>query len=271
VITDSCQRWTEKRESRRPAGELFDPRGHDVEPIDTTTARTFIEAHHYSGTMSPPSYRHGLFDHGKLVGVAVFGVAPSMAAHRAVFGELTLHQGVTLGRLVLLDHVLGNGETWFLARCFALLRAAGVVAVESCADPQPRPALDGTLTHRGHVGTIYQALSSCGRSSRYVGRTNAASLRLLPDGTCWSNRAAGKVARREQGCDYAAAQLVRWGADPLREDEDALAWVRRWRDQLTRPMRHNGNHRYVWAINKRFSRMFDHMPDYAYPKIGGAS
>lgn len=267
MITDYNQRWTEKRESRRPPGPPFNPAGYEVAPIDTTAARTFVETHHYSGTMSPPSHRHGLFERGTLVGVAVFGVAPSMAAHRSVFGDLSLQQGVTLGRLVLIDRVPGNGESWFVARCFALLREAGVIAVESCADPQPRPSLDGKLTHRGHVGTVYQALNA-----QYVGRTNAASLRLLPDGTCWSNRAAGKVARREQGCDYAAAQLVRWGADPLREDEDALAWVRRWRGELTRPMRHEGNHRYLWCLDKRRRReLLDSKPSYAYPKIGGVS
>lgn len=263
MITDSCQRWTERHESRRPAGEVIETSRYEVAAIDTATARAFVEAHHYSGTMSPPSHRFGLHDRGILVGVAVFGVAPSMAAHRAVFGGLGLHEGITLGRLVLIDAVPGNGESWFVSRCFALLREAGVVAVESCADPQPRPAGDGRLTHRGHVGTVYQALNA-----RYVGRTNPASLALLPDGTIWNNRAAGKVARREQGCEYAAAQLVRWGADPLRADEDALAWVRRWRERLTRPMRHHGNHRYMWCLDKRRRReVLDDKPSLAYPKL----
>jgi hypothetical protein len=262
VIVDDCQRWTEKRESRRPAGETIQTSAYEVAPISSPAARAFVETHHYSGTFSPASYRFGLHERGELVGVAVYGVAPSMAAHRAVFGSLSLQQGVSLARLVLLDRVPGNGESWFVSRTFAMLREAGVVAVESCADPEPRPAADGKLTHRGHVGTVYQALNA-----QYVGRTNAASLRLLPDGTCLNNRACGKIVRREQGCDYAVAQLVRWGAETLQDDEDALAWLRTWRERLTRPMRHGGNHRYLWPINKRYSRMFDHMPDYAYPKL----
>ncbi len=143
----------------------------------------------------------------------MFGCAPSMAAHRAVFPTLSITEGVTLGRLVLLDRVAGNGESWFVADCFRQLAACGVVAVESCSDPEPRATLDGQLTHRGHCGIVYQALNG-----RYVGRTNAASLRLLPDGTALNNRACGKVARREQGCEYAAGLLVRWGADPLCDD-----------------------------------------------------
>ena len=267
MIVDDCQRWTERRESRRPAGEVIQTSGYEVAPIASAVARAFVETHHYSGTFSPASHRYGLHDHGELVGVAVFGCAPSMAAHRAVFGDLTITQGVTLGRLVLLDRVPGNGESWFVSRAFALLREAGVVAVESCADPEPRPAADGKLTHRGHVGTVYQALNA-----RYVGRTNAASLRLLPDGTCLNNRACGKIARREQGCDYAVAQLVRWGAEALRDDEDALTWLRTWRGQLTRPMRHGGNHRYLWCLDKRQRRaVLDHKPTLAYPKLGGAA
>lgn len=268
MITDTNQRWTEKRETRRPAGETIEAARYDVAPIDTATARSFIETHHYSGTMSPPSHRFGLFDRGVLVGAAVFGVAPSMAAHRAVFGGLTLQQGVTLGRLVLVDAVPGNGESWFVARTFAMLREAGVVAVESCADPEPRPDASGKLTHRGHVGTVYQALNA-----QYVGRTNAASLRLLPDGTCLNNRACGKIARREQGCDYAVGQLVKHGATPLRADEDALAWLRVWREALTRPFRHSGNHRYLWCLDKRQRKsILGVKPSLSYPKLfGGAS
>ncbi len=266
MIVTTNQRWTEKHETRRPAGETIETSRYDVAAIDTNTARAFIETHHYSGTMSPPSHRFGLFDRGALVGAAVFGVAPSMAAHRSVFGALTMQQGVTLGRLVLVDAVPGNGESWFVARTFALLREAGVVAVESCADPEPRPDAAGKMTHRGHVGTVYQALNA-----RYVGRTNPASLRLMPDGTCLNNRACGKIARREQGCDYAVAQLVRWGATPLRADEDALTWLRTWRAALTRPMRHGGNHRYMWCLDKRQRRaVLDAKPNLSYPKIGGA-
>jgi hypothetical protein len=46
-----------------------------------------------------------------------------MNAHCAVFPMLSIDQAATLGRIVLLDEVPGNGETWFVARCFELLRA----------------------------------------------------------------------------------------------------------------------------------------------------
>ena len=42
-----CQRWTRKRVSYRPAGEIFDPRYVSVEPIEEREAKAFIEANHY--------------------------------------------------------------------------------------------------------------------------------------------------------------------------------------------------------------------------------
>jgi len=166
----------------------------------------------------------GLYRFGDLVGVAVFSPFISMNAHRAVFPTLTTDEGVTLGRLVLLDGVPGNGESFFVAQCFRLLREAGVVAVESCADPEPRASLDGRRVHKGHVGTVYQATGG-----RYVGKTNPASLWLLPDGTVFSNKSSGKVVRAEQGRVYSGDKLVEFGAEPLREGEDPLAWIRYWR------------------------------------------
>ena len=38
---------------------------------------------------------------------------------------------VELGRFVLLDSVAGNGETWFLARSFEILRKHAIVGVVS--------------------------------------------------------------------------------------------------------------------------------------------
>jgi hypothetical protein len=186
-----------------------------------------------------------------------------MNAHRFVWPTLTITEAVTLGRLVLLEEVPGNAESWFVARCFELLREAGVVAVESCADPQPRTTDTGLRVHRGHAGTVYQALGA-----RHVGRTRPATLRLLPDGTCLSNRTAGKLVRRERGGDRVIAELVRHGADPVIAGEDALAWLRLWRARLTRPMRHRGNFRYLWCLDRRRRReLLERHVALSYPKI----
>ncbi len=267
MIVDFVQRWTERRESRRPAGETIRTSDYDVAPIASAAeARAFIELHHYAGRASSTAHRFGLYRRADLVGVALFGPPASMNAHRAVWPTLAIGHAVTLGRLVLIDDVPGNGESFFVARCFEALRARGVVAVESCADPQPRTTLSGKAVHRGHLGIVYQATNG-----RYVGRTNPATLRLLPDGTCYSNRTAGKLVRGEQGRRYAAAELERWGADPLQPGEDALAWLRLWRARLTRPMRHRGNHRYIWCLDRRRRRDVLTAAALPYPKFTGAA
>jgi hypothetical protein len=266
MITDTVQRWTDRRESRRPAGELIRPGDYEVARIDSAAeARAFVEQHHYAGTASSTAHRFGLYRRGWLVGVALFGPPASMNAHRAVFPSLSIVQAVTLGRLVLLDEVPGNGESYFVARCFDALRGAGVVAVESCADPEPRTDERGSRVFRGHIGTVYQALNG-----RHLGRTNPATLRLLPDGTCLSNRAVGKLVRGERGSVGAVETLVRWGAEPLQPGEDALAWLRLWRSRLTRPMRHRGCLRYVWCLDRRRRREVMSAPAVAYPKMDGA-
>lgn len=262
MIVETCQRWTERKQTRRPAGELIQTSAYDVAPIAASRdASDFVARHHYAATCSSTAHRFGLYQRGTLVGVACFGPPASMNAHRAVFPTLTIRQAVTLGRLVLLDEVPGNGESWFVARCFELLRARGVIAIESCADPQPRTALDGAIVHRGHLGIVYQATNG-----HYVGRTNAATLRLFPDGTVFSNRTSGKLVRGERGDDGAIGVLERWGAAPLQSGEDAIGWLRRWRDQLTRPMRHRGNHRYIWCLDRRARREVLVAPRLPYPK-----
>lgn len=265
---DDCQRWREGCASLRPARETIRATSYDVAPIaSAAVAKAFVERHHYAGTASPPAHRYGLYHHGDMVGVALFGPPASMNAHRKVFPKLVTTEAVTLGRLVLLDEVPGNGESFFVAQCFEKLAEVGVDAVESCADPQPRTREGGELVHRGHLGIVYQATNG-----QYIGRTNPATLRLFPDGTVLSNRSQGKVVRGEQGAGYAEDQLVRWGATPLEPGEDAEAWLDLWRGRLTRKMRHYGNHRYIWCLNRRRRR--DVMRTHAalpYPKLNPKS
>ncbi|HET9062402.1 MAG TPA: hypothetical protein VFO62_03850 [Candidatus Binatia bacterium] len=253
MIAETCQRWTEKHETRRPSGETIRASAYDAIAIDPSTAVAFVRRHHYARECSSRSHTFGLYQRGELAGVAVFGALPSMNAHRKVFPTLGTKVGVTLGRFVLVDSVPGNGESWFIARCFDLLRERGVVGVESCADPT-----------RGHIGTIYQATNG-----RYVGKTNPATRYLLPDGTELSNRAASKLTGGERGDGRAIAQLVSFGADAPQCGEDLVAWLRVWRARLTKTVRHHGNHRYLWCLDRRARRAVLAAPSLPYPKIGG--
>jgi len=66
-----------------------------------------------------------------------------------------------------------------------------------------------------------------------------------------SARAAQKIRRREQGYEYAAAQLLALGAPRLRPGCDPALWLR---EALTvvgaRNVRHRGAHRYVFRLGR---------------------
>lgn len=219
--------------------------------------------HHYAGEASSTAHHFELYHRAELVGVALFGPPASTNAHEKVWGDdLTQKQAVTLGRLVLLDEVPGNGESWFVAEAFRRLAARGIRAVESCADPEPRADVHGNLTFRGHLGTIYQALNA-----RYVGKTNDSTLHLLPDGSCLSNRSQKKLRDGERGAQRPVLQLVQWGATPLADGEDPYEWLVHWRSRICRTMRHRGCHRYLWTLSRRDRRLLDRHAALAYPKL----
>jgi hypothetical protein len=248
IPSDVCQRWLLGRHSYRPAREVIDPARFEVAEVAELTAKAFVTKHHYSKRFPAARFRFGMFDRGELVGVAVFS-RPFRA--EVITNALPwlddVDQGVELGRFVLLDSVAANAETWFLARCFAALRGR-VRGVVSFSDPNPRTGADGHELFPGHIGTIYQA-----SNASYLGKTKPATLWLLPDGTVFSNIANGKIRRALCGWRSAAAELERFGAEPLPDITDAdgrIAWLERWRSELTGPMRHRGLHRYTFTIDR---------------------
>lgn len=192
------------------------------------------------------------------VGAAVLSVAPSQAAITAALPlPVEPDQRAELGRFVLLDDVPANGESWFLARCWELAREADIVAIVAHSDPVARLRADGTRVFPGHIGTIYQATNA-----RYVGLTPRRSQRLFGDGTVLSARAISKLRVRERGWRYALESLVAHGApEPSGDWRD---WCRIAIESTTRVVRHSGNHRYVWALDRALRR---HLPERrAYPK-----
>lgn len=242
-LFDVCQRWRTGRTSYRPAGEPIDPRRYEVAPLaGDAVARAFICQHHYSGAYVAPRRRFGLYRGEQLVGVAVFSV-PAGPEVLAILPdpEASAH----LGRFVLLDDVPANGETFFLARCFEQLRREGFSGALAFSDDIPRSTLAGDRVFRGHLGTIYQA-----HNAVYTGRGAPRTLRLLPSGQVFSDRAAQKIRKRDEGWRYAVQQLVDAGAVPLADDEDARAWLRMWQRRVTRALRHPGCHRYIWPLDR---------------------
>jgi hypothetical protein len=256
------QRWRHGRDAYRPAAEPIETWRYEVAAIAGAgadeVAKGFVLEHHYSGSYPSARFRFGLYRGAELVGVAVYSHPSNDKVLTSVFaGPATA--SVELGRFVLLDDVPGNGETWFLARTFELLRRENLVGVVSFSDPVPRVNAAGEAVFPGHVGTIYQA-----HNAVYLGRGTARTLRVLPDGRVVSARALQKIRARERGFEYSVGQLVRYGAQQPGQDEDLGAWLRTWLPAVTRPMRHRGNHRYAWALERRRRR--DLEAQASYPK-----
>lgn len=267
MTATACQRWRDRRDSYRPAGEPIRTSLYEVAELDgvgaDTIARAFVERHHYSGSYPAARARFGLYRGGELVGVSVLSQPPSQAAL-----EAALPMGgagrAELGRFVLLDDVPANGESWFLARCFELARRDGFEAVVAHSDPEPRTNAAGVLVFPGHLGTIYQATNAV-----YAGRTPARTWRLLPDGTVLSARVLSKLRLRSRGWRYGAELLLEHGAPEQRRGENWRAWVARAVNAVSRTYRHRGNHRYLWALDRRVLR---HLPQpQAYPKTTRAA
>jgi hypothetical protein len=262
------QRWEEGRASYRRPGEPIRTSEYEVAEIsDDTTARKFTIQHHYSRSYPAARFRIGLYRYGSLQGVAVFSHPCSDAVLTNVF-DAPATAAVELGRFVLLDSVPGNGETWFLARAFDILKQRDIIGVVSFSDPVLRTTAAGEIVYMGHVGTIYQA-----HNGVYLGRGTARTLRILPDGRVFSARGAQKIRAGDRGWRYAAAQLESFGASPvLREDADAgkrAEWLSHSLDAVTRSLRHHGNHKYAWPLSKA-SRQ--HLPcSLPYPKLRNES
>lgn len=245
--------------------DIHDLRAYEVALIPgDKEARAFVEMHHYSRSYPAARIRVGLYYRGRLVGVAVFSHPPS----EKVLARLPCERmaGVELGRLVLLDGVPGNAESWFLARCFVLLREAGIEALISHSDPVPRSALDGQVILPGHVGVVYQSTNAV-----YCGRTKRSLLALLPDGTVFSARSMSKIRGRERGYRYCIEQLVSAGAAPPASDlmpqEELTAWMWQAIGAVCRRVEHGGNHRYVWSMTRALRRAVAEMATgQPYPK-----
>lgn len=254
-LFSACQRWNQRRTSYRPAGEPLDPSRYGVEIIGYTEAKRFIERNHYSASYVASRLQVGLwhkaspFQAAQLAGVIAFSVPIQNSVIPAWFAGVPAREGVEIGRLALLDHVPGNGETFMLGRAFRLLRRAlpEVQAVISYADPMERHDADGRVFKLSHKGTIYAAFSGT-----FLGRSSARTLILARDGRCLNERTLSKVRNGEQGAGYAERMMVSMGAPPRRLHEDGAAYVLRALDAGGfRRVRHPGNYAFGWWTGRR--------------------
>jgi hypothetical protein len=262
-----CLRWKERRARYRPAGEVFDTSRAAVVAIDEATAKAFVTRHHYSASYPAARFRAGLlvkrpFGTEQLAGVIVFSVPMQQRVVPCYFPGLEPAAGVELGRLVLLDEIPSNAESWFTARAFRLMRdeLAGVKGIVSYSDPMERRTAEGQVVKPGHIGVVYQALNAC-----YRGRTRGETLTVARDGRVISRRALSKLKHDETGAAYAYAQLRAMGAPERRPLEDSPAYIERAvREGGFVRVRHPGNHAYTWWLGDR--RQAPHAAALPYPK-----
>lgn len=251
-----CQRWRERRDRYRPAGERIEPSRYGVDVISDKAAAAFVAEHHYAPNVPPQVLSIGLFDaHAigapRLAGVCVFSVSMNQRAVPCRTGQ-PANRGCELGRLVLLDDVAANGESWFVSRAFKLLRdeKPHLAAVVSYSDPLPRRRSDGSLFKVGHIGTVYQALGA-----RFVGRSAARTLLIANDGTVVSERSLSKLRNDERGAGYAYDQLRLLGAPPMEPGESGAGYVARVTSlTMFRRVAHPGNFTYVWGLGRSRER-----------------
>ena len=259
-----CQRWRKRRDSYRPAGEPIDTTKYGVEVIEEKAAKAFVIGHHYSASYPASRFRAGLFrttraNVSELVGTAVFSV-PMQRRVIPCYAPGTLpNDGIELGRFVLLDDVPANGESWFLARAFKLLKQElDLKVVVAYSDPTPRTTSTGYEIKPGHVGTIYQAYNG-----KYLGRANGEKLTLAADGTVISRRSLSKIKNEERSAGYAYRKLIEKGAPKRQPLEDSRAYVERVLSSgVFRQVKHPGNHVYAWPLVKKVEMRSSH----PYPK-----
>lgn len=271
MFTQRNQRWRDRRASFVPSATTIDPASLAVDVIDTRyEAAPFVLAHHYSATMPVCRLSVGLFRNGRggrseLAGVCSFSVPINYASVPKSAGLKDRTAACDLGRLVLLDDVGGNGETYLMSRAFRLLRRERpeIVSVISYADPVRRVGADGEIFLPGHVGTLYAVMGS-----RYVGRSSPRSDLMLPSGRPLSSRALSKIRTNDCGHRYAAEQIAAAGGAARRFGESGADWLTRLeRCGFLRRQRHPGNHIYLFPLTKAARIAARKIPTLSYPVL----
>ena len=257
MLTSRSQRWRDRRASYVGDTDVLDTNRHAVDVIEAHRARGFIAAHHYLPSYPAAKLAVGLFGPGKggraeLVGVAVFGVPPTGAVitRHTGLGEA---DGCCLSRLILLDHVPGNAESWMVSRSFAALRREKptMEAVVSYSDPRA-----------GHIGSVYSALSG-----QYRGQ-GAPRTGYILHGQVVSGRSLSKVRLAERGAAGAVDQLVALGAPTPRSGQDLRDWIDQLlTERILRRYSHPGLHTYCFPLTRRARARSRSLPCRPYPKV----
>lgn len=160
--------------------------GYGVLPIPAREGKNFLRRYHYTGSVHNGPMCYGLFD-GDLVGVIAFSSPISEAARGAIFGPEHANRVIDLHRMVLLDDLPTNTESWFIVRALKMLKIdrSHLWAVTTFAD-----------STQGHVGTIYQATNAL-----YIGTSSPARFYRDGEGRLRAPRQNGKNISLEEAAE----------------------------------------------------------------------
>lgn len=235
---------------------IIDPQRYAVDVVAHDTARAFVADHHYLNRYPAAQLAVGLFGPGRggtssLDGIIVFGVPATGAVITRHTGYADPARGCVLQRLLCLPTVAANGESYFAARAFRLLRQAKplIESVVSFSDPQV-----------GHCGCVYAALSGA-----YRGTTRPRTV-LRIAGETISDRTLSKIRNLETGHAGAVDQLVRLGASRPRRTEHLREWLERCRrDGILVAARQASLFTYCFELTRDARRVGQPLPRMAYP------
>lgn len=258
-VTGWTQRWTGRTASWLHTSEGgFNPDRYGVVDLDWNPAAAFVTRHHYSGSFPSAVLRYGMADlwQDRLVGALVLGNGMGPHVLASPFPHLEGgRQALELSRLVLLDEVPANAESWFVAEALTVAATDhGLRGVVMYSDPNERITPAG-IVMAGHLGIVYQALNCW-----YVGPSKPRYEDHLPDRTVLPERTASKIRGLERGYRGAVRRLVALGADEpgdltaMTEDERG-AWTTAALAQAGAiRKKRDGKHRYLLATGTRTQR-----------------
>ncbi len=249
---DGEQRWRLKRTSFVPPSDCFKASRARVDLIPFQEGRKFVETHHYSGSigtcrlMAGLFYKPSPFEKEFLGGVAIIGNPIQPQAIRTYFDGLDSQLGVEMNRLVLLDSVPFNGESFLIGKTLRMLKRKQpeLRGCLSYCDPVPLYAEDGSIRKKGHVGTVYRCTNAA-----FKGTSMPRTQYLDPNGCVVSERSISKLRGGERGDEGMYRTLLQLGAPTRRSDETPEDYIRRaLKEGPFRKFRHPGKAVFAWRL-----------------------
>jgi hypothetical protein len=246
------QRWLHQKTTFIPPSDCFKATRAKAEVIPFRMAADFVTTHHYSGAVGTCRLAVGLFykpspfEPDFLGGVAIIGNPIQPASIRSYFEGMDPSLGVEMNRLVLLDSIPFNAESFLIGRALRMLRRKSpeLRGVLSYCDPMPLYTADGRLSKRGHSGVVYRCTNAA-----YRGKSKPRIQYLNADGRVVSERSISKLRLGEAGDDGMYRQLLALGAPERRSDEKVEEYIKR---ALTegpfRRQRHAGKNVFAWEL-----------------------